>query len=656
MAEQHGLRLSITKEKIFRLILILLPFVFVVLFEVLLRVVGYGPNLNLFINLEHHSAYYKINPELGARYFPSLLIKPQTSADVLLKKKPANGFRVFVLGGSSAFGYPYGRNGALSSFLKDRLQAALPTKEVEVVNLAMCAVGSYAVLDIGLELLDYQPDALVIYAGHNEFYGALGVGSTEFISESRGWVKTYLKLRRFKIYQLLREIIVKIKNSIHRQPDSAPSVRLMEHMAGEQLIPYQSDLFNQAEQIYFENLNELVSHAVQKNVPLYLGELVSNLRDLPPFRSIFVSENERQQFEKIAAEVEALLAQKEIYRALKKLQATAAQYFGIAQFYYLKARCFESLNQPDSARSNYQRARDRDGLRFRAPEEFNVVLKQIAAAEKLVTFVPLQTIFEQHSRNGLVGNNLMTDHLHPNLSGYFLMGKTIFDAMLKNLPAADRLQIAPAKPDSIFWRESGVTELDTVEANFRSQLLLNSWPFKLSRLTIADLNWNRQNMVEQLAVDMIQDRITWEQAKVQLAEFYIRNKNFERALVEYESLIKLTPYNASPYLQAARIHMHQRCFAEALSLFLRSTKIEKTLLAYQGLGEAYLHLGQAAAGIPYLEAALSAEQDNPLTLFLLAQSYYRAGEKQKSQKIAAQLKRLNPHFPGLTKLLQNLGN
>lgn len=650
--KQKPARPKIVKEKFFRLVLISIPILILVFLESLLRIFGYGPNLNLFVNLEHNPAYYKINPELGARYFPSLQIKPQTSNDVLLKKKPNNGFRVFVLGGSSAYGYPYGRNGSFPGFLKDRLKDFLPDREVEVVNLAMCAVGSYTVRDIGLELLSYQPDAFIIYAGHNEFYGALGVGSTEFVSNSHYWVNTYLKLRHYKTYQLVRDIVQKIKGKLESQTEISKSVRLMEHLAGGQVIPYKSDLFNSAEKIYFENIKELTDKATEKGAPVYLGELASNIRDLPPFQSIYPSESARDQSEKLFKEIESLLTQNKFIIALEKLNSAEDLNKSVAQFHFLKAHCFENIGLLDSAKSNYIRAKDLDGLRFRAPESFNLILRNIAQQEN-VSFVPMKSVFEKKSKNNIIGDQLMTDHLHPKLAGYFLMAKSFFENMQPNLPAEEQPQLKTIKPDSIYWHESGVTPLDTMEANFRIQILTNSWPFKRSQLSIEDVKWDRQNIVQRLAVDMIKENITWEQAHVQLAEFYIRNKNFDAALAEYENLIKVTPYNVSPYLQAARIHMQQLRFNPALDFFLQSINVEKTVFAYQGVGEAYLHLGNPTAGIPYLEAVLSLEKNNPLTLFLLAQSYYRAGDKIRSKKVAEQLYRINPGFPGLKKLLLN---
>jgi len=641
------------KERIFRWILFFIPILFFLILELVLWVFHYGVDLRLFVTLEHNPKYLRINPQLGTRYFPSLKVQPETSYDILLKKKPENGFRVFVLGGSSAFGYPYGRNGAFSSFLKDRLQDYLPGREVEVINLAMCAVSSYTVRDIGLELFKYQPDVMIVYAGHNEFYGALGVGSSEFISQHRNWVNFYLKLRHYRTFLLLRNVIVKLKGSLSSDDNQFRQKRLMEHMAGEKLIPKDSAMFLRAVDNYRNNLQDLIQKAAQKGVRIYLGELVSNVRDQVPFRSDYSYQLEKSRYQKLYDEVINLIDEGKSLQALERIKQVEHLSMPPARLIFWKAKCLEKLGRLNEARQDYLLAKDLDCLRFRAPEAFNKVVRQLAQ-QKNVVIVPLMKVFEDSSEVGIIGNDLMTDHLHPNLKGYFLMGKSFFRAIRQDYHWSRGEVLGSEKPDSAYWKRSGVTPLDIAEANFRIRILTNSWPFKNSITTVQSLRWDRSDIVQNLAIEVIKENKTWEQAHVELAAYYIRQRKFEQALKEYESLIKLTPYNVSPYLQAAKIHIHQRRFREAIQVFAKSLNVEKSLLAYQGIGEAYLHLGMPEQGIPFLESGLKLKKNNPLTLFLLAKSHFRAGDWKKSKDYANLLYSIQPAFPGLKRLMNKL--
>ncbi|HVO75336.1 MAG TPA: hypothetical protein VMT35_15005, partial [Ignavibacteriaceae bacterium] len=63
----------------------------------------------------------------------------------------------------------------------------------------MTAVNSYTLLDLLPGVLNQKPDLILIYAGHNEYYGALGVGSVESYGSSRTIIKIMIYLNNFKI-------------------------------------------------------------------------------------------------------------------------------------------------------------------------------------------------------------------------------------------------------------------------------------------------------------------------------------------------------------------------------------------------------------------------------------------------------------------------
>ncbi len=68
-------------------IALLLPAVILVLAEVLLRVCGYGDNLNLFIEYPHDSRYLVFNPRASRRYFTDAELATTGNAELLRKEK-----------------------------------------------------------------------------------------------------------------------------------------------------------------------------------------------------------------------------------------------------------------------------------------------------------------------------------------------------------------------------------------------------------------------------------------------------------------------------------------------------------------------------------------------------------------------------------------
>jgi hypothetical protein len=89
-----------------------------------------------------------------------------------------------ILGESSAAGFPFEPNGGFSRFLDQRLSILYPKKKFEIVNLGIAAINSYAIMDILEDVIDQKPDLVLIYTGHNEYYGALGAASVTSIASS----------------------------------------------------------------------------------------------------------------------------------------------------------------------------------------------------------------------------------------------------------------------------------------------------------------------------------------------------------------------------------------------------------------------------------------------------------------------------------------
>ncbi len=113
--------------------------------ELLLRIVGAGAGAPAYDPKVGYSAALPLferaeRPDGTAvlRVTPARLLNESGAEPVpqreFLAEKPANGFRVFVGGESSAAGHPYPPAYAFGEWLERRLSASLPELSVEVVN------------------------------------------------------------------------------------------------------------------------------------------------------------------------------------------------------------------------------------------------------------------------------------------------------------------------------------------------------------------------------------------------------------------------------------------------------------------------------------------------------------------------------------------
>jgi hypothetical protein len=86
-------------------------------------------------------------------------------------QKPAGLIRIFAFGGSTTYGTPWNPHWAFSQRLEEILWQRHGV-QAEVVNVSMSGHGSARVLEVMREVVHYDPDVLVVYAGQNEFRDA----------------------------------------------------------------------------------------------------------------------------------------------------------------------------------------------------------------------------------------------------------------------------------------------------------------------------------------------------------------------------------------------------------------------------------------------------------------------------------------------------
>jgi hypothetical protein len=152
-----------------------------------------------------------MNKYASERYFSDTANATRGNIEPFKADKGSNSFRIFVLGESTTAGYPYLHNGSFHRWLQYRLMHMYPGINFEVINVSLTAVNSYTALDFGRQVTEFQPDAVLIYTGHNEYYGALGVGSTSHIASNRTLVRLVLELRRFRFVQLMESCFRNMK-------------------------------------------------------------------------------------------------------------------------------------------------------------------------------------------------------------------------------------------------------------------------------------------------------------------------------------------------------------------------------------------------------------------------------------------------------------
>ncbi len=638
------------QERVLRVVLLLIPILFFVLLELILRVCNYGTDLPLFKTLNSNPDYYTINPKLGQRYFLSQNVGAEVSqTEVFLKKKPPTGVRIFALGGSTTAGFPYEYNARFPSILKVILKAIYPNKHIEVINLAMPAVSTYAVRDIAFELAEYAPDLIVIYSGHNEFYGGFGVGSRESLGNLRWLTNLYLSLQKYKTLQLIRDAIRAPRDSTGDKPGDSRNPRgLMEHMARERHIPYGSSLYHRASEAFEANIKDVVEYCQEHHIPVFIGTLVSNIRNHQPFRDAFENTDSKKRWRKQFKIAKSAFDSKAFETALKELGRCVETDSIPASQYFLKGEIHLALGDTSSAIQAFYQAKDFDALRFRASEDLNERLYRIGKTRN-VAIVPIKKAFEQASPGGLPGDNLFLEHLHPNVDGYRLMAKTFAGAIAK--AGIIENSVAGDLPDSLWIDEIYVTEGDLAVAEFRIQRLTQGWPFTSeSSVEKEGSNFLDSSPIRQLAWQFCNKAVDWETMHVKSAEYYSQLNQWDKAELEYRALLQAAPMNHIAHIYLGNALMRQKSFGEALKVFEQSLEIKPSAYAYKMMGRIYMMREDAAVGKVYFEEAVKIAPNDIEAQFDLAQTYALTAEFEKANLWVQRVLRMNRYHEGARKL------
>ena len=644
--------LSTGKRRLFGVVMWLLPVLFFVGLEGVLRLAGYGDTYPLFEPVSGYPAYLNQNNEVGWRYFTRQERVPTSLSDAFKAEKDSSIFRLFVQGGSSAAGYTFYHGGSFSRMLEQRLQQTFPERPIEVVNTAMAAVNSYTLLDFADEIIAQEPDAVLIYAGHNEFYGALGVGSAETLGQYRAVVNLYLGLRSLRVVQGLRAVLVRAGSLLDgRGQGERPGATLMDRMVGEQTIAYGSALYERGLAQFRGNLRDLLARYRAHGVPVFIGTLASNERTHAPFISGLASGTDAEARQARFREAQDAAQQGNLQEALTALDDVIRMDSLAADAFYAKARLLDAHGRYAEARTAYLAAKDRDQLRFRAPEAINQIIRDEAARAEAVV-VETQAALVQAARDGIIGSDLMMEHLHPNVDGYFLIADAFYQALSEARLIGSWDRYVPA---AVARKEVLLTPIDSLYGVYRIRQLMGTWPFQPPGVVNNAMDTvQARSPVEQIALDLYYRRVGWQEATDALRRYYQEQGDYHGALQAALVHIQQYPFHPQPYLSAGNILVLQQRYDEALNYFIVSNDIEESAMAQRMIGSIVLQRGDRNTAIEHLARAVALDPENQQALYNLSGAYALVGNHARARETVMRLLQLAPEHRDGQRLLASL--
>ena len=596
----------------FYLVTVLTPFILFAFIEVALRVAGYGAPDPTFIPVPgSEGKLLFLNPDLTRRYFKGATFVPQSINDVFTVVKDPNILRIFILGESSAAGFPYEPNGSFSRFLALKLKLLYPQKKFEVVNLGIAAINSYAILDILDDVIAQKPDLVLVYTGHNEFYGAMGAASLTAIGGSPGATRFILTMNNLRTMKLISSIF-----SSKNEPPAAPG--LMESLAKDKLVPLYSDLYNAGVDQFRHNLSAIFESLKKAGIPVIAGTLVSNLLDQAPF------------YPELSGAGEAFKKGKDLFAKEKYAEAAV----------------------------ELTKAKDLDQLRFRAPSVFNNIISEVAAANGF-GLVAVDSVFASNSKGMITGNDLMTDHLHPNLKGYSLLADIFIAGATSRGLIKDQPSFPPGSGtlDSLVKLNFPFSQLDSAIAFYRLAGITSQWPFNRSgkKPSLEDIR-KPVNFIDSLAIKSARGEINWDAAHTAAADHFVAKGDAKSVEMEYRVLISQFNYLPKFYNAFANALMVLHEYERAAGVLKASYGVKPEAFSTKWLGILALNDGKPEEARRWLLESLNYKGDDAQTLYNLAGSFINLKDYNSAKTYIQRCLQADPKFPGAAQLAAQLQN
>jgi tetratricopeptide (TPR) repeat protein len=416
------------------------PFVSLLLSEVALALAGVA--VPRYEGLNDGGAYWvpfhaEGGPAGYQRVFPRGFKYVPEQPPLFLRDKPADGWRVFVLGESSVHGLPYDV-GSFCDWLRLRAGAMLPGRTVEVVNAGNVGWHASDVRNLLQECLEHEPDLLIWYVGHNEFVP-----------------HNVLSLRRELEHPLAHDLMRAVAGlrTARWMGERLPALRPQRVTMFESLQSAELPVFGPERPLIEQRFSQATAGAVADaraaGVPIVLCTLARNVSASPPNYSYFSEEVRRDpalraRWDAAYAEGLAALERKDVPGALVAFELALSIDKQPAKLSFALGRALARGGFRDLAAAAFERALEQDAAPMRAQAWVQRTIREVAQATG-APLADIQARFDERGALGVADGRLILDNCHPRLAGHELLAEILLEVLEAQLavPFDRSLDIAP---------------------------------------------------------------------------------------------------------------------------------------------------------------------------------------------------------------------
>jgi hypothetical protein len=336
--------------------------------------------------------------------------------------------RILVIGESSAEGQPYNPWLSVGQIAAWKLESVFPGRPVKV---DMWAYGGATLWDMHNRLagLNYRPDALLLYVGHNEFQARFAWQREpgNYYLDERPKLYSPESLTSLLRFSPLCRLVLDTWE--HHRVSIRPPRKATRTLIDQPTCSHQE--YEAIRDDFARRLEAIAAYCEAIHTQAIFIVPPSNDGGYDPNRSALDPATPRAEREAFAAEVEhaRALEATDPDEALRLDRELVARHPEFAETHYRLARLLEHASQWSEAREHYILAREHDGLPQRCPENFRRAYRDVAARHPSLLLVDGPKVLEAASEHGITDDRLFSDAHHPNLMGYVTLSQDLLDQL-----------------------------------------------------------------------------------------------------------------------------------------------------------------------------------------------------------------------------------
>jgi tetratricopeptide (TPR) repeat protein len=328
-----------------------------------------------------------------------------------LPPKRASELRVFTIGGSTVWGEPVPKV-AFVAQMQYWLHRLYPDRNITIFDFGRRAMDTSYVLEELTRRLDDQPDLIIVITGGNEFLyrAADNKGRIDRVRENL--------LSNFATMRFLQRAVQRIWKPQSR--DLLPC----------QLEPWDQDSAQYKSKIanFEKNIKLIVERARRRGVTLIVATLPSNLADWPPVYKRLAGRDRR--YAEMVQQIRDLIRDEKYQQASEAVTRGFSIYPEDAMLYFLRGQIQSRMGKYAEAHASLVKAKDLDPFPWRATSQIESIIRTATSGVTGVYLVDLEKVYEEHSKNGLVGFDLIYDNCHGTPLGESITAQKMIQKMI----------------------------------------------------------------------------------------------------------------------------------------------------------------------------------------------------------------------------------